>query len=195
MDSNLNNAFSEIWKKLTSAEKDNPFKNITVCNYTADDINAYTVVLREAYLDDRTLVFYTDVRSKKVDEIQRDNRLTVVAYSHDERLQIILKGKAVIHHHNEIAKQYWRKNGFKGRKSYLAHPAPSTTIDEPADGLAYLNTDIFEDTDIAGYDNFAVVKLNIEYLEYVKLNREGNRRAKFELDIVSNSWQGRWLIP
>lgn len=195
MENSLSIVLSEIHDKLTTAGNDNLFKNITVCNHAADYINAYTVVLREASIGDKALIFYTDIRSKKVDEIQRNNKLTVIAYNHEERTQLILKGEAEIHHQDKIAKEYWYKDGFKGRRSYLAQPAPSTPIDKPADGLAYLDTDKFEDTDITGYENFAVVKININYLEYAKLNREGNRRAKFVPDAANNNWVGNWLIP
>lgn len=193
--SQLTDIFSECWNKLEAAgSKDSPLRNMTVCNYAADDINAYTVVLREANAEHSTLTFYTDHRSPKVEQLQLNGKVTVVLYSDEEKLQLILKGNATIHHQDEVSHRYWQKDGYKGRRSYLAEPSPSTLIDEPADGLDYIKDKKFEEHDPAGSENFAVVVLKINYLEYLQLNREGNRRAKFTLE-DGGELKEAWLIP
>ncbi|CAM3775165.1 pyridoxamine 5'-phosphate oxidase family protein [Mucilaginibacter galii] len=193
--SQLTDMFSECWSKLeATGSKDSPLRNMTVCNYAADDINAYTVVLREANAERNTLIFYTDHRSPKVEQLQLNGKVTVVFYSDEEKMQLILKGNATIHHQDEVSYWYWRKDGYKGRRSYLAEPAPSTLINEPADGLIYIKGKKFEEHDPTGYENFAVVVIKTNYLEYLQLNREGNRRAKFMLE-DGGEFQGAWLIP
>jgi pyridoxamine 5'-phosphate oxidase len=190
MNDQLSSLLSQSWDKLAEAHT----KVITVCNLSTNGVNAYSVVLREASADDGALLFYTDYRSPKVEQIKQDSRLTIHIYNEEDKLQLVLKGKAVIHYQNEIAQLYWKEDGYRGRRSYLAQPAPSTHINEPADGLAYLGNRQFKDTDTNGYENFAVIEVRIDELDYLKLNREGNRRAKFVLD-NTGEWQGMWLVP
>jgi pyridoxamine 5'-phosphate oxidase len=191
----LTDIFTECWNKLENAGgKDSALRNMVVCNYAPDDINAYTVVLREADGNKYSLTFYTDYRSPKVEQLQLSKKVSVVMYSDEEKLQLSLKGEASIHYQDDVALHYWQKNGYKGKRSYLAKPAPSTIISEPADGLAYLQGNEFEEDDPVGYENFAVVTIAVNYLEYLQLSREGNRRAKFTRDNGSE-WQGMWLIP
>jgi len=195
MSPQLTALFSASWSKLaTAGSKDAVFRSITVCNYSPENINAYTVVLREADADKNTLTFYTDHRSPKVKQLELNGKVTVVLYNDEEKLQLVLKGEAVIHYQNAVSQQHWQKSGCKGRRSYLAQPAPSTIINEAADGLDYLKGKDFNEHDLAGYENFAVVIIKLNYLEHLQLNHEGNRRAKFILN-GSNEWDGVWLIP
>lgn len=195
MNSDFEEIFAESWDYVVAVkgEAKSP-PTITVCNNAAEYINAYTVVLREASRDNNSLVFYTDLRSEKVAEINEDNRITILKYNEECRVQVILRGTADIYHQNAITQHYWSKDGYKGRRSYLAQPAPSSVINEPEDGLEYLNGKEFNETDMEGYENFAVVKVQILALEFLKLSREGNRRARFTLN-SSNEWQGQWLVP
>ncbi|MFD1257438.1 pyridoxamine 5'-phosphate oxidase family protein [Mucilaginibacter terrae] len=196
MNNALNEIFADSWNKITGEGNrgGKVTRTITVCNYAPDYINAYTVVLREASYTEGSLLFYTDIRSEKVAEIKRDNRLTLITYNEEDKQQLIFKGTAFIYHQNATTQQYWNKDGFKGRRSYMAQPAPSSVINEPVDGLEYLEGKDFDETDMQGYENFAVIKVQINLLEWLKLSRDGNRRAKFNL-YKDSGWQGQWLIP
>jgi pyridoxamine 5'-phosphate oxidase len=195
MNSAFEELFAESWENIIAVkgEAKSP-PTITVCNNAPEYINTYTVVLREASRDNNSLVFYTDLRSQKVDEIKQDNRITIIKYNEEGRVQVILRGTADVYHQNAITQHYWNKDGYKGRRSYLAKPAPSSVINEPKDGLEYLNGKEFNETDMEGYENFTVVKVQILALEFLKLNREGNRRVSFNLN-SNNKWQGQWLVP
>lgn len=195
MNTQLQHLLADSWNKLaTAGSKDAVFKNITLCNYAADGINAYTVVLRGADSLVGNIIIYTDYRSPKVAQLRHDNKVTVVIYSEDERLQLTLKGEAIVHYHDDVSEWHWKAGGYKGRRSYVAQPAPSTVVNEPTDGLAYLNAKEFEEQDPAGYENFAVIIIQVDFLEYLQLNREGNRRAKFTRN-ENEEWEGAWLIP
>jgi pyridoxine/pyridoxamine 5'-phosphate oxidase len=125
----LNHIFFECWSNLeATGSKDLALRNMTVCNHAADDINAYTVVLREVNAQTYNLTFYTDHRSPKVEQLRMNAKVTVVIYNDEEKLQLTLKGEVIVHYQNEISQQYWQKSGYKGRRSYLAKPGPSTVI-------------------------------------------------------------------
>jgi pyridoxamine 5'-phosphate oxidase len=195
MNSAFEEIFAESWDNMVAVREEAKGPPIiTVCNNAPEYINAYTVVLREALRDNNSIVFYTDLRSEKVAEIEQDNRVTIIKYNEEGRVQVILRGTADIYHQNATTQHYWNKDGYKGRRSYLAQPAPSSVINEPEDGLEYLSGREFNETDMEGYENFAVVKVQVLAVEFLKLDREGNRRARFTLN-SNNEWQGQWLVP
>ncbi|QJD96803.1 hypothetical protein HH214_13460 [Mucilaginibacter robiniae] len=196
MQSALKNIFDDCWQKLTEAgqQPQSGFRNITVANLADDGINSYTVVLRKASADTSTLTFHTDWRSPKVNQIQQNSRITILTYNSQEKVQLLLKGTAVIYYQDEVSLQAWQQQGYKSRKSYLAQPAPSTPVDEAVDGLSYLSGQLFESDDPDGYENFGVVEIKVDFLEWVKLSHEGNRRASFTRN-ENKAWQHSWLIP
>lgn len=195
MPTDLKNILAESWAAITAGAQ-NPghaLRNIVVAhNAAAQGVNAYTVVLRAASEADRQVVFFTDYRSPKVGQISTYRQVTFCGYDAGEKCQLILTGEASIHYQDEVAQLYWDTQGHKSPQSYLAQPAPTTAIDAAGDGLAYLK-DQQPDGQIA-YGNFAVVKVSVNKLEWLKLNHDGNRRAQFTLQ-DNGAWQGTWLIP
>jgi len=195
MEAKLNNVLAKSWEMLQEAKQGKTgSRYITVCNFAKNYLNAYTIVLRDVELAKHQLIFYTDQRSEKVQQIKDNPNLTAVYYDNATHIQLILKAEATIYHQNDIAKQHWQHSGFKGRRSYLAQQAPSSVLNEEGDGLEYLNSKKFDDDDPAGFENFGVVILNVNYLEYLQLHREGNRRARF-IAKTHSGWMGEWIVP
>lgn len=195
MEAKLDNLLAQSWEKLQQAKQGKAgSRYITVCNFADNYPNAYTVVLRDVLPDNDQIVFHTDVRSEKVDEIKSNPNLTVVYYDDADHIQVVLKAEATIHYQDDIAKQHWQQSGFKSRRNYLTQQAPSSPLNEEGSGLEYLGEQNFDSSDPAGYENFAVVMLDITALEYLQLNKEGNRRARFRNEQRSG-WIGEWITP
>ncbi len=195
MEAKLDNLLAQSWEKLQQAKRGKAgSRYITVCNFANNYPNAYTVVLREALPDRNLIIFHTDIRSEKVSEIKSNPNLTVVYYDDADHIQIILKAEAAIHHQDDIAKQQWQQSGFKSRRNYLTEHAPSSPLNEEGSGLEYLGEQKFDDSDPAGYKNFAVVVLDVHSLEYLQLNKDGNRRARFKNE-QQKGWAGEWITP
>jgi 3-hydroxyisobutyrate dehydrogenase len=195
MEAKLDDILAKSWEKLQQAKQGKAgSRYITVCNFAKGYPNAYTVVLRDVLPDEIQIVFHTDVRSEKVEEIKSSSNLTIVYYDDADHIQIILKAEATIHYQDDITRQQWQQSGFKSRRNYLTQQAPSSPLNEEGSGLEYLGDKKFDDNDLSGYENFAVVVLNINFLEYLQLNKEGNRRARFKAD-QKNSWIEEWVTP
>ncbi|WP_342646807.1 pyridoxamine 5'-phosphate oxidase family protein [Mucilaginibacter sp. CSA2-8R] len=195
MEAKLDGVFAQSWEKLQQAKQGKAgSRYITVCNFAKGYPNAYTVVLREALPNENQIIFHTDIRSEKVNEIKSNSSITIVYYDDADYIQIILKAEATIHYQDDIARQQWQQSGFKSRRNYLTQQAPSSPLNEEGNGLEYLGDKKFDDNDASGYENFAVVVLTINFLEYLQLNKEGNRRARFKVD-QKNIWMGEWVTP
>jgi hypothetical protein len=195
MEAKLHEVLTQTWEKLQQAKQGKAgSRYITVCNFANGYPNAYTVVLREVLPYNQQIFIHTDVRSEKVNEIKSNPSLTVVYYDDADHIQMIIKAEATIHHQDDIAEQHWQQSGFKSRRNYLTQQSPSSPLKEEGSGLEYLDDKKFDDSDPAGYENFAVVVLNTNFLDYLQLNHDGNRRARFKKD-ENNNWIGEWITP
>lgn len=192
MEDTLSEIFTDCWARLLygSIMADHAFHTAVVGTQLDTDVNLRTVVLRSIEPDKKQVLFYTDNRSAKMEEINGNPKVSWLFYDQKEGVQIRLSGDAGIHHGDELAAYHWGKVHESGKKSYLAIPGPSTGINEPGDGLEYLNSD----TDLeAGYENFAVIVTDVNFIEWLSLKSSGHRRAQFKL--VADNWKGQWLIP
>jgi pyridoxamine 5'-phosphate oxidase len=195
MEAKLDNVLAKSWGILQEAKQGKTgSRYIAVCNFAKNYPNAYTVVLRDVESAEHQLIFFTDHRSEKVQQIKDNANVTAVYYDDATHIQLILKGEATINYQNDIAQEHWQQSGFKGRRSYLAQQTPSSVLTEKGDGLEYLGSKKFDDDDPAGFENFAVVILKVDFLEYLQLHREGNRRARFTVKPHSG-WMGEWIVP
>jgi pyridoxamine 5'-phosphate oxidase len=193
LEDTLSEIFTHCWSKLLygSIIASDAYHIGVVGTQLNAEINLRTVVLRAIDPDDKHVLFYTDIRSAKLDDINNGSNLAWLFYDAAEKVQLRLSGEAIIHHQDELAEQHWQKVHTEGRKSYRAIPGPSTGIDHPVDGLEYLNEDNHDPE--AGYKNFAVIVTQVNFIEWLNLKEDGHRRAQFRL--IDNNWKGQWLIP
>jgi pyridoxine/pyridoxamine 5'-phosphate oxidase len=193
LDTLLLHTLNECLNKLLFAGNDvsHPFRTGIVATADTPGINMRTVILREADVENNVIYFYTDIRSEKITDLRMDDNISWLFYDAEEKVQLRLSGSAIIHHQDEVTKRYWQKVSPAGRRSYSAMPGPSTVVDMPADGLTHLSS--ADNSADVGLDNFAVIRTQITFLEWLSLDRDGHRRAAFNL--INGNWQGNWLIP
>ena len=186
---------SKSWKKLreSSLQGQDAFRNMLISSYGKDNICSSTVVLRAVDEAAKKIFFYTDLRSKKITNLKRDSRITVAFYDDTDKIQLILKGDTAINNQDELTKTHWDALTENGKSAYMAQPGPSSKIHEPANGLEYVNAQNMAEALIEGYQNFTVVSISVNFIEWLKLSRDGNRRACFNL--INNNWEGQWLVP
>lgn len=192
MEDNINEVFTICWGKLLygSLITSNAYHTGVVGTQLNGTVNLRTVVLRAVKPDEKQVIFYTDIRSAKMNDLKINPELSWLFYDGEDKTQVRAAGNAIIHHQDELAAEHWGKVGENGRKSYMAIPGPSTGIDHPADGLEHLKEDNTADD---GYNNFAVIITRVNYIEWLSLKDSGHRRAEFRL--IDNSWKGQWLTP
>jgi general stress protein 26 len=186
---------SGSWEKLkeSSLNSQSAFRNMLISSYGEGSISSSIVVLRTVDEAAKKIFFYTDLRSEKVKNLRYDHRITMLFYDDAEKIQFILKGDAVIYNQDELTEAHWAGLTEHGKTAYMAQPGPSSKINEPANGLEYLSTENMPDALVKGYQNFAVISISVNFFEWLKLNRDGNRRACFNL--INNNWEGQWLVP
>ncbi|MCW1986043.1 UNVERIFIED_ORG: general stress protein 26 [Sphingomonas sp. R1F5B] len=153
------------------------------------------MVLRAAAPGLAALRFHTDARSPKVATIARYGRASVLAYDPAARVQLRLAGSARIEQHGALADAAWDAAAVFSRRCYLATHGPGAPLAEagsalPADLLGRRPT--LEETE-AARDVFAVLVMEPDTLDWLRLDAQGGVRARFERG--EQSWVGNWVAP
>jgi 3-hydroxyisobutyrate dehydrogenase len=192
---NLNDLEKDCWDRLvTGAIKSRtPFHTPSIATLHQGEVNLRTVVLRKTLPTERELRFHTDVRSPKWQELSQNPSISALFYDAVDRIQLRVKGKAVLHHTNEITAEAWQKTSLSSRKCYLTLFSPSSFTEESTSGL----TDDIEHENFtlaeseSGYSNFGIVSIHVQSIDWLWLNHAGHRRAYFDYEKGVNSW----MIP
>lgn len=182
-----------VWDLLEAGAADRraPFHLVQLASLDAEGApDARTVVLRGADRGAGVLRFHTDARSPKAAQIAADPRLAVLAYEPELGLQLRIAGRGVVLDGAE-ADAAWADCAPPSRVCYRARFAPSAAIDAPGEADPGGDARSPADPD-AGRENFRLVAVTVERLEWLHLAAGGHRRAVY---LGAGDWRGQWLAP
>lgn len=195
IDYSLTDLEQDCWNRLvTGASKSRtPYHTPSIATLANDEVSLRTVVLRKTLPSERELRFHTDIRSPKWDELIINPFISALFYDAEDRIQLRIKGKAVLQNRNDITAKAWETTTLSSRKCYLTLHSPSSFADASTSGLS---EDIEKENftlaeSEAGYTNFGIVSIQVESIDWLWLNHAGHRRAFF--DYTDGSFQ--WMIP
>jgi pyridoxamine 5'-phosphate oxidase len=145
-----------------------------------------TVILRRVE-DDGTLVFFTDSRSEKVEQLWDDDRVEVHGWWTKGRVQFRLRGRAVLSTaaDDALRTEIWQGLAEEDLVRFLG-PAPGSAADAPPspgeapplDGPA---------------ETFALVRVRPERVDVLRLDPAGHSRDLFTLS--EGAWSARSVAP
>lgn len=157
--------------------------------------HARVVVLREADEEQHTLIFHTDIRSPKVEEIKAHAQVALVFYDAETRVQVLASGDAHIHFADDFARRRWNETNVWSRRAYLSQVAPGTKISTPSsclpEEIQQRKPTLIESEQ--GWQNFAVVVVDVKRFEWLWLTSKGNLRAGFAWN--GAGFEASWLAP
>ena len=153
------------------------------------------VVLRKFNFDTLKLNFHTDLRSKKIESLKKNNSSSFVFYDYKIKTQLRIKTESTINNKNNISKDAWKNTRLFSRKCYLTKKAPSSSTNFPEDGipLHLKGIDPSKDESEKGYDNFTVIENKILNIDWLYLASLGHRRLNINFE--NNNTKFEWLIP
>ena len=154
------------------------------------DADARVMVLRGFEPESWTLRFHTDARSPKVDVIEGDPRIGVLAYDRQAKLQLRLRGTGRIVTTGSEVESAWSQSDNFARRCYLGS-GPGERSNQPTSGLPPEFEGVEPtDEDVApARENFALLLVRIEEADWFSLAHTGHRRALFIGE------EGRWISP
>ncbi len=193
----LDTILQDCWNRLVEGalSAGHPFHSPSICTINDGCPEIRTLILRQTLPEKKVLIFYTDYRSPKVYQLYTNPNVSWLCYDAKTRIQLRIKTIATIYHQDAISLQHWNESRVESKKCYLVFPAPSTPVHAPTDGLPqnieYAN--LTNESVAAGYDNFAVVVNKVKEIDWLFLNHDGHRRARFILG--EHGIEKTWLIP
>ena len=180
----LNDLFQEAWKELNAAAsgKAHPFNCFTLATVGKNAaVRQRTVILR-GITNDNGLLFYTDLRSTKIKQIEHNPKANGLFYDPKSHLQLIFKGDIVIHLDNEIWEEHKDKIDGKSVNNYNTLLPPGKPIKNPFSVERTKNI------------HFGLLELKPVRMEFLKLKEDSNHlRARFRLD--EGIWKQTFLVP
>lgn len=191
-----------IWTELIrgSAEKEHPFRMPVIGTSGGGEEepienNMRMVVLRNVDAQERQLFFHTDIRSAKVKDLMKYPKLSWLFYHPRHQIQIRAKGSIQLHFKDKVWDDFWQMGTANSLKGYTTKVAPGTLLIDyhPSIEANLLNQTPEKGEIESGKNNFVVVSCVIEFVEWLKLSREGHQRIEF---IWKNGqWQACWVAP
>jgi len=143
-----------------------------------------TMILRSLKPREKTLFFYTDSRSDKVEQWQKKPFCEALAYSHSNLMQLRLSGNIKILEQGDLFDQ--AKDGLvpHQHKDYNSKLAPGSIYDSSQAGLSETL-------------NFALVQLQVEHLEILVLQPKGSEhfRWSYQYDKEGHLLKSTRLVP
>jgi pyridoxine/pyridoxamine 5'-phosphate oxidase len=168
--------------KIGLTEKNHPFKLATLATVGLDKMARLRTVVVRQLSDDLNITFYTDKRSKKVTHIIENNKVSMLFYHPEKRIQLKMEGLATIVKNLEILEQHWAKLSENAKKDYSTDKAPGSSIKQN-DKVEYLN-----DT-----HHFCMINIELRKIEYLKLNTDQHTRIRYSLN--NGIWTSEFLVP
>lgn len=148
-----------------------------------------TIILRQVDKENGIVRFATDLRSRKIEEITAQPCVALTGYDGNDSVQIRLEGSALINVSPEQTKSFF--NTLKPHTHYLftSNERPGSEISRPED--VQFAEEIDRTSDIA-FQNFALVDIVLEAIEWLDLNKDPHHRLRFER--IGAQWSPQWLV-
>lgn len=163
------------------AKKRHPFRYFTLATIQNGQPRQRTVVLRKT-LADFSILFYTDKRTQKIEDIALSPVCSALFYHPKKLLQIRVVGTAELITDKDQIAGYWHTVQEASRKDYTTINTPGTPIKNP-DAVSYT----------AEENYFCPVKIIPTNIEYLQLKRPNHLRVLFSR--TESDWSGEFLVP
>lgn len=191
----LDALLEEIWRRLErgAADRRAGFRTLQLASLGQDGHpRVRTVVLRAARRAERQLRLHTDARSPKVAELTRSPAVELCAYDARAGIQLRLRGRVEVHA-GPTADAAWAASQPGSLACYRNAFAPGTELGDPALADPPPGSSASPPAQHAGRENFRVLLVNLEHLEWLELAASGHRRASFLW--TAGRWAGGWRAP
>lgn len=196
---NLTTLESFAWKKILngSVKKKNGFRTMCVGTIGKDNDTSLRIVINRKVDElQKKILFYTDNRSRKFEDLQKDNRISLLFYDARQKIQIAIKAHASISEDDSLIENRWKATSPQARLGYMTIEAPNTKSENPTLGYDERFSEI-KPTDLESnpyQKNFTVVVCKVYELEFLYLDYLGNRKANFfyKNGVLENCF---WAVP
>ena len=176
-------SFQVLWSWICQApsQRRHPLKTPTVITAQNNIPSARTMVLRDTLPD--ALIFFSDLRSPKILDIQHNLQGAIHCYDSRRRVQFRFQVQlSLVQQHVKLPK--WRDMGLHRFEDYGSIHPPGSLIHKLETAPATLEI---------AQENFCVIQAHISSIDLLKLSKTGHQRIEWKRGI--SNWERRHLVP
>ena len=167
--------------KRSNLDRQHPFNYFQLA--TLDDYPEIRTIVKRNMDDDLNIIFFTDGRSPKVEQITKDPRVSVHFYHERKKLQIRIKGhtriiKSTDHRYIKYLNQLKNTNSLK---DYSSIEAPGTSVINATQVL------------LGETAHFTAIEIHPWYMDVLLLGDDKHERCSYQH--VDDSWTETVLVP
>lgn len=184
-DADIPGVWERVWSGLCGAtgEPGHPWRTPVLAT-AGDGGDARVVVVRGIDRGGPVVEFHTDSRSPKVGALRADPRVTFVFYDPGWQVQVRVGGRARVHVGDELAAAAWLGVPGGSRVNYATSEPPGSPLAGPVEAHDF--------RDAFRY-HFALVRVEVERVDWLCLRAAGHRRIRWERGAAG--WAGGWVGP
>ncbi|WP_338415999.1 pyridoxamine 5'-phosphate oxidase family protein [uncultured Sphaerotilus sp.] len=179
-----------LWAELVRAAglRGHPWRQPVLATTCAlRGAQARTVVLREVSPGDHALIVYTDARTSKLAQLDRDPRAQLVCWSPVLGWQLRLSCVVTSESDGlDVTSRWATLRHTRAAQDYLSPQAPGSALSTPGDAA--------EKTPGAVRGTFTLLRAQVLEMDWLALDPDGHRRAVFDYRDTAAP-QARWLVP
>ncbi len=198
MTSDLASIDKDVWEQLTraSTQSDHDFRYLSLATLSEDKVPvSRLLVLRGLNESDRTLIFHTDIMSEKWSELSAYPKASVLGFSAEKGEQFRFQGSVELYAPTTDVNQLeWVKLSVWSQNTYCGGPPGEETL-APS---SVLQKDLQPPSDAElerGRLRFGVLKFKADSLDWFRLQRSDNRRAKYCYNSSGGIENANWINP
>lgn len=187
-----------VWDQLASAsvQSDHDLRYLSLATLSDGKVPvSRLLVLRGLNKSDRTLIFHTDIMSEKWSELSAYPKASVLGFSAEKGEQFRLQGNVELYAPStELNQSEWDKLSVWSQNTYCGG-LPGEETQAPS---SVMQKDVQSPSDAElerGRSRFGVLKFNADGLDWFRLQRSDNRRAKFFYNSSGGIENASWINP
>lgn len=167
-------------------ERGSDLRNVQLATLSPDGAPGLrTVVLRGFERMPAGLEVHTDGRAAKARDVDGDERVSLLAWSAEEQLQLRFEGTARLHRDDDVSRARWDALSPSARNAYGLRSDPGRRIDDPEDRSHLPEHEQFR--------RFAVILVSPASVDVLRLGPEGAQtraRGRFTGSGLVAEWIG-----
>ena len=188
----------DVWDHLAGAsvQSDHDLRYLSLATLSDGKVPVIRLlVLRGLNKSDRTLIFHTDTMSEKWLELTAYPKASALGFSAEKGEQFRFEGGVELYAPStELNQSEWDKLSVWSQNTYCGGPPGEETQAPSLD----LQKDLQPPSDSElerGRSRFGVLKFKANNLDWFRLQRSDNRRAKFFYNASGGIEKARWINP
>ena len=171
-------ALEELAKATSSAKHE--FHTFTLGTVHQGFPYLRTVVLRKFERECVNILFHTDIRSEKIDHLQKCPQVSLLSYGYKLRLQVSFNGVAHIEKNPELTQHQFENSSGDSQKCYAYDARPGSMIHgkKKEELQPHIQLPLTSDQISTAKDNFVVVRIVPDKCDILYLHHSGHIRIR-----------------